>query len=478
MSIIARFLAIATLCLSFAGAASAQTAIAINNPSFETDPIAGAQAPVFQIRVPTGWTAVGPSQGSGLLAPNATSNDTFYPGATYGFDGNQIAFRYQDGGALEQVLSERLQANTRYTLSVASGTRAPDAQGRDLFAGYDIRLETENGHLVGAWSGIGRNLAPSAQFTDTTRMFDSGPAPAGVGERLRIRLRQVVPNYGYTDLDNVRLSKTPLPARATLPIDVVIVAGQSNAHGWTARSDQLGTANAPYALWPDSRALLGYHQRSISDAVANIGSMGQLDTQGSGFSGNYDGFGPELSLGGDLAALNKAPIAVIKYAVGGAGLYYGFQKRNPAGYEALYPPMIQHIQTMLAQLRAQGYTPRLRAMFWLQGETDAIYGGAAQYEANIKQFIADVRTDIEAPELQFYLTQINPYMPAFASYQATVHQVNMGMVNAAAADPSRVFFVATDDIRCGFAPDGIHYTANQTIAIGQRWANLYLRFNP
>lgn len=158
-------------------------------------------------------------------------------------------------------------------------------------------------------------------------------------------------------------------------------------------------------------------------------------------------------------------------------MYYGFQKRNPPGFEPLYPPMIQHIQDMLAQLRAQGYAPNLRAMFWLQGETDALNEGAAQYETNIKQFMADVRADVGSPDLQFYLTQINPFMPAFASHQTQVHQVNMGMVNAAAADPGRVFFVATDDIRCGFA-DTIHYNANQTIAIGQRWANLYLRFNP
>lgn len=127
MSAIVRFLAITALCLPFAGTASAQTAIAINNPSFELDPIVGPQAPAASVRVPSRWTATGANSISGLIAPNAAGSDAYYPGATFGFDGQKAAFHYADGGGLEQLLSERLQANTRYTLSVASGTRAPDA---------------------------------------------------------------------------------------------------------------------------------------------------------------------------------------------------------------------------------------------------------------------------------------------------------------------------------------------------------------
>ncbi|MBT2746341.1 MULTISPECIES: sialate O-acetylesterase [unclassified Lysobacter] len=458
-----------TLAAALAASPAPAAEVAVVNPSFEQDSFAGEFTVTNAV---SGWRALGESGQRGLLAPETPGIQTFYSGATPGVDGNNIEFHWNGQSGIEQVLTERLQANTRYTLTVASGTRNG---GAGAFGRYDIRLTTQTGKPVVSWSGASRNLAAPGAFADTGRDFETGANPPGLGERLRIELRGSPLANTYVDLDNVRLTATPVAARpAAMPIDVFIVSGQSNSQGWGANSARLSAANRHYADAPDPRALLGYRQHLLGDALASIGSMAQLDTQGSGFHGNYDGFGPELALGSDYAVGSDKPVAIIKYAVGMAGLAQNFVKTG-ASATPLYPTLIQHIHAMLAELRGQGYAPTLRAMFWLQGESDALFGTGSGYGANLSRFMADVRADVQAPQLRFYLTQINPNMPSFAAPAARtgMQQVNDGMVQAADADPQRVFYVRTDDIGAGFADD-THYSADQTIDIGRRWAARYL----
>jgi len=86
-----------------------------------------------------------------------------------------------------------------------------------------------------------------------------------------------------------------------------------------------------------------------------------------------------------------------------------------------------------------------------------------------------VRTDLNARTLQFILTEINSNLPAFALSQGGVAQVNQAMVNLQKTDPN-VTFVTTADITNGFA-DTIHYSADQIITIGQRWASAFTYIN-
>lgn len=465
---------LAWLLTLLAGSASAQTTIDIVNNSFENDPITGANAPVFMVAgAPSGWMTHPNYPGArGLLAPNAVADDKFYPGATSGFHGDKVEFHWEGHSEIHQTLAETLRANTRYTLSLDSGTRA---SGGGAFGGYQIRLETETGKPVGHWIAVKNNLAPAGQFATISRTFQTGAAPAGLGEHLRIAMR-LGTTKGYADLDNVHLVRVDAtPIVAETPIDVVIVAGQSNAMGWGSDAAKLSAENRHYADAPNPHALLGYHYQGLGDPVASVGSMGLLDTQGSGFPGHFDGFGPELSMGTDLTVgIGNKPTAIIKFTVGGAGLNQNFRKVG-ATSTPYYSPMMTHIKTMLSQLRAMGYAPRLRAFFWLQGETDALYGTSHLYEANIIQFMADIRNDTASPWLQFYLTELNPNMPDLADKPGML-AVNAAMHAARQTNPCDIQVIPTDDISGNFA-DTIHYSANQSITIGQRWAAAFLARN-
>jgi hypothetical protein len=363
--------------------------------------------------------------------------------------------------SISQILPTTLNSNTTYTLSAQVGNR-----NIGLWGGYHIALETTNGTVVGDWTGENNNIAAPGTFATTSRSFTTGPNPPGVGQPLEIVLEQAAPEKNsYSDFASVLLATMPATPHAQgTPIDVYVCAGQSNAHGWQANPANLSRDNLHYVNAPDARALFAYQANLVTQKnFYSQGSVGQLSTEGAGYAGNFSGFGPELSAGSDLAERFGKSLAIVKFASGGADLDTQFAKSA----NFLYPRLIAEVTNSLAQLIAQGYTPTLKGLFWLQGESDALLNPST-YATDIGQFVSDVRTDLKVPTLQFVLTEINTNLPAFALSQAGVAQVNQAMTSLTNTDPN-VKFVTTADINYGFA-DTVHYTADQIIKIGQRWA--------
>jgi hypothetical protein len=437
--------------------------IPVLNANFDLDALSGRTAPTNQTLTPTGWASNGAGM-VGLLNP-----DFFYLSPTPGVSPPNALFTFSPDGvanpSVSQMLTTTLNSNTTYTLSVQVGNRS-----RGTWGGYHIALETTNGTVVGDWVGENNNLAVPGTFATSSRSFTTGPNPPGLGQPLEIVLEQAVPaKNSYSDFDSVSLTATPAPPHAQgTPIDVYVCAGQSNAHGWQANPASLSLTNLHYVNAPDVRALFAYQANLITQKnFYSQGSVGQLSTEGAGYAGNFSGFGPELSAGSDLAVRFGKPLALVKFASGGADLHTQFLKSA----NLLYPWLIDEVTKSLQQLIDQGYAPTVKGFFWLQGESDAMVNPST-YAADIAQFVNDVRTDLNAPTLQFVLTEINTNLPAFALSQAGVAQVNQAMTSLSKTDPN-VKFVATADITNGFA-DTVHYSADQIITIGQRWAAAFI----
>jgi fibronectin type 3 domain-containing protein len=450
------------------------TLLSISNAGFDIDTITGANAPGYQIVTPTGWTVSGTNSSSyiGLINPLSlgvytSTNGYSVPNALESFSGDGVA-----NPTVSQVLSSTLQANTTYTVSVQVGNRTSGTWG-----GYHILLETTNGTLVGDWVGVINyaapvgNVAATGTFATTARSFTTGSNPPGLGQKLQIVLSQGAPTAGsYNDFDNVSVVATPTTGHTNgTPIDVFISAGQSNDQGAYAFVPDLSQTNLHYANAPDSRALFAYkHAQYNAPTLSwNTGSVGQLSPDGAGHGENLPGFGPELPVGTDLAVRFGKPLVMIKFAAGGADLHTDFLKSD----NFLYPEMITEITNSLQQLTAQGYIPTIRGFFWLQGEGDAT-ANPTTYTNDIAQFVSDVRSDLKVPKLEFVLTQINSNMPAFANYQTGVAEVNAAMTTLVSSD-TNVKFVTTDDMISGFGDGNIHYSADQIVTVGQRWAVAY-----
>jgi DNA-directed RNA polymerase subunit K/omega len=210
----------------------------IDNAGFEFDVAApGTTVPA----VPAGWSAFNQAPGA-IGSQNAggvdyTINNPLASPAT----GNQYCYInmgntgvpggiYQDVGAL--------QANTRYTLTVAIGSRADRVNSAGVIA--LINGTNNAGTVLASGSGL-----PAVQNTwaDYTVAFTTG---ASVSGDLSIVLSAIGSGTIQADFDNVRLAATPVPVLPP-PISVTVtnfsfemnVAGNGAVvstvpTGWTA----------------------------------------------------------------------------------------------------------------------------------------------------------------------------------------------------------------------------------------------------
>ena len=233
--------------LTAAAPAGAQP-VAIGNTGFELDL---APAGAFLVGVPAQWQAYDPS---GILDGNRNAlgrirplpGTEYFPAGTP--EGDQAALVFLSGpdaapAGLQQTLAATLQAQTRYTLTVAvgniaSGTSLPgSADGGGLFynlagfPGYRLELLAGGQLLAADHNSLGGQIAEGS-FRTAVLQVDTGSAPALLGQALGIRLINLaLPGSPAApaievDFDAVQLvaSPVPEPGRASLWLTAALAA--------------------------------------------------------------------------------------------------------------------------------------------------------------------------------------------------------------------------------------------------------------
>jgi FtsZ-binding cell division protein ZapB len=243
------------------------------------------------------------------------------------------------------------------------------------------------------------------------------------------------------------------PVSADQPLQVFILAGQSNMQGH-ARVSTLDVMR----LSQESKSLLDELQnedgsfRIVDDVwISSIGSSkdeltGKL-TVGYGAEIGGPKIGPELTFGISMHEKLNQPILIIKTAWGGKSLHTDFrppsagpyvfsenqlaafrkQGKNPSKIKAdkveatghYYRLMIHHVQAVLSDIKRvypdydsdQGF--ELAGFVWFQGWNDMVDRGTypnrgqpegyQAYSDVLSDFIRDVRRDLEAPQLPFVI---------------------------------------------------------------------------
>ncbi len=242
-------------------------------------------------------------------------------------------------------------------------------------------------------------------------------------------------------------------AAASKPLQVFILAGQSNMQGHAKVSTFEHIGMDP-ATQPMLAEMLGRDGKPKVCERVWISSIGCADaeqtgklTAGFGAAGNEPKIGPEFTFGLYLQKFTEAPILLIKTSWGGkslntdfrppsAGPYpfsesqlAAFQKRGKdvAAMKAekakatgvSYRFMVEHVRRVLADIKrvvpdydpAQGY--ELAGFVWFQGWNDMVDGdtypkrdqpgGYDAYSTALAHFIRDVRRDLSAPKLPFVI---------------------------------------------------------------------------
>ena len=262
-----------------------------------------------------------------------------------------------------------------------------------------------------------------------------------------------------------------------LPVDVYILAGQSNMTG------QGVLAQLPPGFGPDPRAWL-FHSKLLQSVSPPL-TWAPLRPA----SDSREKFGPEITFGNRMQQLTKdRPVALIKHGLTSTEMKWSWNPgKDPEDLVRMgrqFKVLTATVEAGLKALREKGFEPTLRGMAWQQGETDATEEECArEYLKNFTQFIPRVREQLRAPDLVIVYGMIlpppnnQPYREVIRTAQGAVDQ-DSGSSWAA----KNAFVVFTDDLpffdvdpALGKPRDAVHFGTFGTLELGRRMAEAMIR---
>jgi hypothetical protein len=263
-------------------------------------------------------------------------------------------------------------------------------------------------------------------------------------------------------------------------VDLYILSGQSNAVGFNNISTYTPSPfptkcqyQSNVMFWAGSNAGTGFQNTWTALQV--------------GASGNSNSFGPELTFGYDMAAANpSSKIAIVKYAVGGAGLArsenytdvtynandgnYNFHPASDGKAAGnYYTELMNNIANSVAALKGQGYDVRISGFLWMQGEREANDSSSMAYDYGnqLTGLISSLRTDLGAKNLPVFVAQLADCWYNSDSGRNRFTVVQNGQRSVCDDDPYASLAVTKDlDRPAGDA----HYSANGMALLGSRMA--------
>ncbi|MFK8114313.1 MAG: sialate O-acetylesterase [Rubripirellula sp.] len=255
------------------------------------------------------------------------------------------------------------------------------------------------------------------------------------------------------------LNRTPL-----VPVDIGTFPGNTNhldVFLLLGQSNMKGRGVMPAVPLKNPRIVM-LHKRTDQWFCARhpLHLIGDPDS----FEGaDNAGVGPGLAFATSLSDKQATTrIALIPCAVGGTGIGKWQQGQR------LYDETIRRAQLALQQ-GPKGKT-RIAGALWLQGEADSgTPDRIASYSAKLKQMIADLRKDLESPDLPFIACTIGELREGSVQARREINAVLLDL-------PNQVDHAACVDSR-NFAADigdSVHFdTATQT-RHGQLFAEKYM----
>lgn len=261
--------------------------------------------------------------------------------------------------------------------------------------------------------------------------------------------------------------------------ELVIISGQPNAVGFDAYSSELpaDAGDRDVMFWwrvgdppPDEYDVTSggkwtYLQSQprgtpmeTNEPEAKVKSPRQYGN----FKKPEGGFGPEMGMARELRVREGRPLAMVKAAFSGTALMQDWNPDDAGPTGACYRALVTETKAAVAAARAQGITLRLRALVWVQGESDATKTAAPDYAKNLAHLLARLRADLAAPQLvvlvgvnTHFCNEKNPYMPVIVAQQRAL----------AGLDPLS-HYVDTEGAET-LLPSQTHFTAMGTLEIGR-----------
>jgi hypothetical protein len=274
-----------------------------------------------------------------------------------------------------------------------------------------------------------------------------------------------------------------LDANAITPVTirhVLILGGQSNMAGADALIEpkaglrdlvDLGTQTAA-----DRDTLFTFGAR-FDPTHAHSYAWGHIRGHGGVANGKltspegaiYKVIGPEAGLARALAKHGWRDVAIIKAA---ANFQQLENDRSPwVRPNSHWTHWTAFIHARLAELRQRDSEVHVRGFIWHQGIDDGLLGRSQPaYEADLRQLIADLRTEFGTPTTPFILARSVDSPVAGKPKMAPIRQAQV----AVAETTERAAWVDTDDL--GPYQRQHHLSAKAQLIVGQRMGEALARF--
>lgn len=167
--------------------------------------------------------------------------------------------------------------------------------------------------------------------------------------------------------------------------------------------------------------------------------------------------GPELSFARKVSKSVEEEIAIIKVAAGGTHLGGDWNPDEPSGFK-LYPLALKTVKDAIRQLSDQGCAPQIDGFMWHQGENDMFDEKfMANYGANLENFVSKWRTDLEVPDLKFFVGELCTKTIWGMDLRPRMHAISVGQKKVANADPL-VYYIPTSHVGVEIGGGvGLHY---------------------
>lgn len=257
-------------------------------------------------------------------------------------------------------------------------------------------------------------------------------------------------------------------------IDVIVIAGQSNAVGCSSYLHFTKEERSYYAAGFENTKI-----RFMTDEGYNYSRKFVNVVAGQGHE--VTKFGPELGMAEyfeDNQIYLDKQVYLIKYAVGGTAIYDRWRSPSSTVFENeigdLYIKFINYCNESLALLSKQGFNPVVRAICWMQGESDA--GTVAkQYQELENNFINDVCDELSIYNNEDRIKFIDAGISdssAWINYQ-TINDAKQDNVRL---DSENRYYIDTIKERLTYNlepkdnPDIYHYDSRSMLKLGRLFA--------
>lgn len=267
-------------------------------------------------------------------------------------------------------------------------------------------------------------------------------------------------------------------------VDLVIVAGQSNAVGYDAKPTELTAdpRDEKVFFWfrtgdppPDEHDTTSGNEWTTlrPQPLGNpLPRKSALPRQYGNFAQTEGGFGPEIGFAREMMARRPdRRLAMLKAAFSGTGIAKDWDHESEGDAGSCYRALLAEFKLAGEKAKAAGVTLKPRAFLWVQGESDATPNDAPKYAERLTNMITALRRDLGAPDLKALLavnTKFgggkNSHMPAIVEAQKAVD----------AADPLAVYV----DTAAATIANTFHYDAAGTLEVGKWFAEAYLKLAP